>query len=172
LPIPSVILKIASLGSSITRQRQNITLARRHIPRARGVVPFAGTHPPRLGRAFSSRAAAVIRIAINAVSEVTVAGRLVTVGRELIAFGRALILVRAGLITIRTCLVSVRPGLIQTRARPIVFRSWLVGDHRIPFPAHATSRSDQSVRKLKVMYRPRDPTNPPHSPPTARAPLA
>jgi hypothetical protein len=106
------------------------------------------------------------------VGQVTVTGCLVAVGRELIEVGRALVLVRAGLIAVRTCLLSVRPGLIQTRARPIVFGSCLAGDRRIPFPAPAASRSDQSARKLKVMYRPRDATNTPHSPPTARAPLA
>jgi hypothetical protein len=104
--------------------------------------------------------------------EVAVTGRLVAVGRELIAVGRALVLVRARLIAVRTCVVSVGSGLIQTRARPIVFACWLVGDHQIPFPAHATGRSDQSARKLEGMHQPDSPTSTPHSPPTARAPLA
>jgi len=160
LRIPPVILKIASLGGTITRQRQNITLACRRIPRARGVVPFTGSHPPRLGRAFPRLAAAVIRGAITALGQVTITRRLVAVGRELIEVGRALVLISADLITIRKGLLSVRRGLIQTRARPIVFGFWLARDHHIRFPAHAASRADQSARKLKVMHRPRDATNP------------
>jgi hypothetical protein len=90
------------------------------------------SHPPRLGCAYPSLAAAVIRHAINTVGDVTVTRHLVAVGRELIAVGRALVLVRAGLITVNASGPSP-PGTDPDRSASDRLRVLAAGITSAPF---------------------------------------
>jgi hypothetical protein len=117
-----------------------------------------------LDAAFSTLAAAVVRVAVNAVGEDTVNGRPIWSGPKLIAVGRALVLVRAGLTTVNRCLVGIGSGLI--RGRPVVFGSWLARDHQIPFPV---APPIERPERTQIEGRCTDPATPviPHSSPTA-----
>jgi hypothetical protein len=80
-----------------------------------------------------------------------VTGRLVAIGRELIEVRRALIAIRTSLIAIGIRLFATRARLDQIRECLIVFGVSLAGDHPIPFPGHAASRSDRGASKVEVM---------------------
>jgi hypothetical protein len=111
-------------------------------------VWFTRGYPSHLDGEFSTLAAAVVRVAVNAVGEDAVNGRPIWSGRKLIAVGRALVLVRAGLTTVNR--LSCQDRL---RADPRA-SGWvqLVAGSGSPDPlsCRATDRTDQSTRKLKV----------------------
>jgi hypothetical protein len=67
------------------------------------------------------------------------------------------------------------PGQHQARTDPSASgRAGVLADSGSsdPLSSRTSDRSDQSARKLRVMHRPRDATDTPHSPPTAHTPPA